>query len=606
MLICPQCQSENSDNNQFCSVCNTSLTHKNCDRCSATIPLSQEYCSHCGNFNLERRYGLIYLQAGAEENSLKVWQQKKYLDQQSRYRISEIDLIPTLQQSHPNSIEIFLTDTKPLAKSLLRELFAHSRFETQVSEIALPYLKLGRFEPNTNHIYAAIPQIYDAWHFDDRDIIVLEERSDWQMLSEFGDREDLSYLQILYWFDEMVQLWTILKDVRCTRSLLVEKNLRLDEDLNFCLQRLYYDDRSFNPHLQLLGKVWQTLLDRFDLLLPNSLTLLLELLIAGEIETTPKLRSQLQNIVKTEAEKLSRFSPAPENTSIAAPHIEPPTTILPLELVSLADAGETNIGSQRDCNEDFFAICSQINKQGNLRQQTIQARGLYLVCDGMGGHEAGEVASAMAVNILQEYFDFHWQDSLPDRETIRRGIHLANERIYQENINNSARGSRRMGTTLVMALVQNTKIAIASVGDSRLYSIGRKSGLKQLTPDHQVAQQEIRRGVDREIAYALPNAFQLTQALGPRDNDFVEPYIDFLELKEDCLLLLCSDGFYDNGIVTDRWQTYLKPLLNFQANLDLGLEKFIDLAARENGHDNITAILVSLKLRPLQEPSSYR
>lgn len=587
MPICPQCHSPNSDNNQFCPLCGTSLTHKTCQHCSSLIPLDLANCPNCGANTHELRYALVHSQSLGDRNSFKFWQQQQYLDRNSRYLISSISSTPT------DSLEIFTTDTRPLVKSSLQKLMQNPH--QSVPEIALPYLELGRFEPNTNQIYAAIPQIYDAWQCDRSEIIILEDRSSWQVLARSGEREDLCYFQVLYWFDKMAQLWDILKDVGCATSLLVQNNLRLDEDGNFCLQRLYYDDRGLNLSLKLLGQVWHVLLDKFDLVLPESLSLLLNKLIAKEIETTAKLRGQLQSIVTTETERF-------KNSSI----VDPPTTILPLELFNLVDAGDTNIGSTRDCNEDFFAIESHIHKQRNSQKQTIRARGLYIVCDGMGGHLAGEVASAMAVDILQDYFHRHWLEQLPDRDTILQGIHLANERIYQENVNNSATLDRSMGTTLVMALVQNTKVAIASVGDSRLYSIGLKSGLTQLTPDDRVAQREIKRGVDPEIAYALPNARQLTQALGPRDNNFVQPYIDFLELKEDCLLLLCSDGLYDNGIVRLRWQTYLKPLLNPQTNLDLGLKKLIDLAAVENGHDNITAILVHLQLRPLLEPNYYR
>jgi serine/threonine protein phosphatase PrpC len=149
-----------------------------------------------------------------------------------------------------------------------------------------------------------------------------------------------------------------------------------------------------------------------------------------------------------------------------------------------------------------------------------------------------------------------------------------------------------------MLLVQNTKAAIAHVGDSRLYRLTRKRGLEQLTVDHEVGQREIRRGVEPGVAYSRPDAYQLTQALGPRNEQSIDPDVQFLELNEDTLFLLCSDGLSDNELVESHWQTHLAPLLSSRANLDRGILQLIELANEHNGHDNITAVLIRVKVRP--------
>ncbi|NES72785.1 MAG: serine/threonine phosphatase, partial [Okeania sp. SIO2D1] len=214
----------------------------------------------------------------------------------------------------------------------------------------------------------------------------------------------------------------------------------------------------------------------------------------------------------------------------------------------------------------------------------------------------GEVASAMAVETLQRYFQTHWrEEELPDKETIREGILEANQAIYDVNQKNARSGSGRMGTTLVMALVQDTNVIVANVGDSRIYGYTRKRGLEQLTIDHEVGQREIQRGVEPAIAYARPDAYQLTQALGPRNNNFVNPDIQYLEINEDTMLILCTDGLSDGGLLETHSQTYLHPLISSKANLEQGLTKLIEFANRQNGHDNITAILVRLKVRPNQK-----
>jgi protein phosphatase len=187
---------------------------------------------------------------------------------------------------------------------------------------------------------------------------------------------------------------------------------------------------------------------------------------------------------------------------------------------------------------------------------------------------------------------------MPPAEVIRDGVLLANQAIYDINQQNARSGNARMGTTLVMVLVQNTQVAIAHVGDSRLYRLTRKRPLEQVTVDHEVGQREIQRGVEPAIAYSRPDAYQLTQALGPRDENFVRPDIQFLELNEDTLFLLCSDGMSDRDVLENNWQSHLLPLMSSRANLEQGLRELIDFANQQNGHDNITALLIRTKVRP--------
>jgi protein phosphatase len=275
-----------------------------------------------------------------------------------------------------------------------------------------------------------------------------------------------------------------------------------------------------------------------------------------------------------------------------------PTMAFAMELSSLNQAGGTEIGRRRRHNEDYFGIESQIFKKETPQGSTIKGQGLYIVCDGMGGHSAGEVASTMAVEILQQYFQTHWQEEMPDEETIRQGILLANEKIHEVNQEKARAGSGRMGTTLVMALVQDTQVAIAHVGDSRAYQVNCYGDILQLTVDHEVGQREIAKGLSPEEAYRLSNAYQLTQALGPRPNRYVNPDIQYLDIQEDNLLLLCSDGLSDGNLLEDYGESYLTPLLNSNANLEKGLLELIDFANQQHGHDNLTGVAVQLKLRP--------
>jgi protein phosphatase len=318
----------------------------------------------------------------------------------------------------------------------------------------------------------------------------------------------------------------------------------------------------------------------------------------NELEVEP---TNLETSVSTDS--LPNASSLPEenglpNEDSLLDSDDSPTVVLPMQLIALEDAGATDIGRQRDHNEDSFSIQSDIHKLEGSKGKSLQAKGLYILCDGMGGHAGGEVASALAVETLQQYFATEWQDKLPSQESIRAAIQQANQAIYDYNQENARSGSGRMGTTLVLVLVQDTEVAIAHVGDSRLYRLSRRCGLERLTVDHEVGQREIQRGVEPAIAYARPDAYQLTQALGPRDENFVNPDVRFVELTEDVVLLLCSDGLTDNDLLETYYQTHLEPLLSSQNSLEQGVQQLMSLANQYNGHDNITAIAIRAKVRP--------
>jgi len=220
----------------------------------------------------------------------------------------------------------------------------------------------------------------------------------------------------------------------------------------------------------------------------------------------------------------------------------------------------------------------------------------------MGGHAGGEVASELAVNTIRQYFQKTWVETeLPHQESIREAVYLANQAIYELNQKEARSGIGRMGTTLVMLLLQDNQAAIAHVGDSRLYCLTRKHGLEQLTIDHEVGQREIARGVEPSLAYGRPDAYQLTQALGPRNEHSLHPDVEFFDINEDMLLILASDGLSDNDCLETNWQTHLQPLLSSASNLEKGIQDLIDLGNEHNGHDNLTAILVRVKVRPSQQ-----
>ena len=284
------------------------------------------------------------------------------------------------------------------------------------------------------------------------------------------------------------------------------------------------------------------------------------------------------------------------------------TVVLPMQLVSLSDAGQTDVGKQRDHNEDCFLISSILQKQVANRAQNTRAHCLYVLCDGMGGHAGGEVASQLAAQTLANYFGQQWPPStadsqsgaLPNEAVVTEAVQLANQAIYEVNEKESRAGHERMGTTLVLLLLRDTEAVVAHVGDSRLYQYTRRTGLRQVTTDHEVGQREMQQGIPHDIAYGRPDAYQLTQALGPRRKEDLHPSISYLSFSEDTLLLLCSDGLSDNNLVEDHLESHIDPLLRGEA-LESGINDLIDLGNEVNGHDNISAIAVRLKVSPNME-----
>ncbi|NEP02098.1 MAG: serine/threonine phosphatase [Symploca sp. SIO2E9] len=571
-----------------------------------------------------------------------------YLDPQQRYRVLElknIEKIRSLLKLNSSDVEVCdcttvgVLDCQPFQISLLEVLVAQQQGvaencespETEeatnetpsteqsdawkingIPEIAKPYLALQE------SCYPTIPVVHDAWQQDGEAVVLLEDRCGWRLLSDLWLKEQFSPLQTIYWLDEMAKLWESLEPLHCRQSLLEVTNLRVDEDQVLGLVRLYPEIQGQEVTLEDLGKTWQLLFDQSQRTQFTSLRTVFRKLCDQEMTTVLELRSHLQEIANelqmtlpTSASDASVFPEQPDlfnsemgTTTFQGESDDLPTVILPMQLMNLDDAGCTDIGHQREHNEDYFGIDTQIKKRETPLGITLQARGLYILCDGMGGHAAGEVASAMAVETLRRYFDNNWHGELPTEDDIRESIHLANQEIYNINQKNAYSGSGRMGTTLAMILIENTNVIIAHVGDSRIYSLTRKRGLEQVTVDHEVGQREINRGVEPEIAYSRPDAYQLTQALGPRSDDFINPDIKFLELNEDTLFIICSDGLSDNDLIDHHWQTHLAPLLSSRANLDEGILRLVELANEHNGHDNITVLLIRVKVRPNLEPQT--
>jgi protein phosphatase len=571
--------------------------------------------------------------------SLSKFSVGSYLDQEQRYQI--LEPLPNPEEfTASTEVCIRVLDCQPYQISPLEAMIENQQQgvvtpsveASGIPSFAKPYIALQSLG------HSGIPPIHDAWQQGDMQVVLIQNRSDWPYLLDLWQDNTTSSLQILHWCYQMTQLWVLLEPVNCLPSILELSNLRLDEDQTLSLGRLYVEPLNSQPvavpttaedetsaqqgqplTITTLGQVWQALFRHSQRTQFGSIVQMLADLEIGKIETIAQLRSRLEEMAMELEEPTTQPSLPTEEKYTTAPttlqlnelvedsdikNDDLPTIVLPMQLSTLEDAGRTDVGRQRHHNEDYFGIETKLNKLELPKSRILQARGLYILCDGMGGHAGGEIASELAVNTLRQYFEENWiANQLPTEESIREAVYLANQAIYNLNQKDARSGVGRMGTTLVMLLIQDSHAAVAHVGDSRLYCLTRKRGLEQMTVDHEVGQREIARGVEASIAYARPDAYQLTQALGPRDENSINPSVEFFEINEDTLFILASDGLSDNDLLEIHWQNHLLSLLSSGTNLEGGVTDLIDLANQYNGHDNITAILIRAKVRPnLESP----
>ncbi|HKO49279.1 MAG TPA: cyclic nucleotide-binding domain-containing protein [Polyangiaceae bacterium] len=250
-------------------------------------------------------------------------------------------------------------------------------------------------------------------------------------------------------------------------------------------------------------------------------------------------------------------------------------------------AALTDVGRVRDQNEDNFLVDKKL--------------GLFIVCDGMGGHAAGEVASALAVRTVHDELKKQ-SDLIADYAAEAVGaakvtkkdilnmlefaVNRASQRVHAEAVKDSKK--RGMGTTLVCLLVIGTQAFMIYVGDSRIYLL-RDGVLEQLTEDHTVYNELIRRKkMPREQVEQLAQKNAITRAVGVYEH--VEPDTLVLDLTAGDRFLLCSDGLC--GYFEDDLEGLGTRLAS--PNADLACKSLVDASNERGGKDNITSVIVTV------------
>jgi protein phosphatase len=570
-----------------------------CPRCSAENPQDNRFCQQCG-LKLVRRLAIVFekpletgeptdpqVDGGEGENSLTA--PTGETDLRSRYRVvgeTGCDLATNLRL-------LDVLDGTPQQNSALQEFILQQPIvdgaaylgkaptdypewdlwdRCGVISAARPYLALQPALPS-------IPQLCDAWEEYGRSVVVIENSRPKSTLAASFLAAHTTDGEANAWLQQTLRLWGYLEPWSVRASLLDINNLGIAEDRSLYLRCLIpeEEDREKTLDLKDLVEMWQQLArTRW-----SNWADTLNGLLAEEHLTVEQLSSSLREV--------QDFS-GPLSSDVTD------SLINPYRLLNITAAATTDVGQQRDHNEDCYSIETTYKLSKNPQHQTLEGRGLYILCDGMGGHAAGEVASSMTIEKLQEYWATHWHDHLPSEETIMEAIGYANQAVFEINQANASAGSGRMGTTLVMVMVQDHQVAIAHVGDSRCYLLEESSSLVQVTTDHEVGQRDIARGIEPEIAYGRPDAYQLTQAIGPRAWESISPDVQFFGLRENTLILIASDGLTDRDLLEEHGEELLRPLITGELNLDEGVQKLVDFGNSYNGHDNITAIAVHLQV----------
>jgi protein phosphatase len=244
-------------------------------------------------------------------------------------------------------------------------------------------------------------------------------------------------------------------------------------------------------------------------------------------------------------------------------------------------AGITDVGMRRDHNEDSFRINPETN--------------LLIVCDGMGGHAAGEVASRIAVETVDGFIQathndeditwpFEYDEALSlNANRMRTAVRLANQNVIA-NIHDR-KEYKGMGTTIVGAVLDGPHASIGHVGDSRIYIL-RDGELRQLTRDHSWIDEQLKQGIlTPEEARKHPLRNVITRALGSKEE--VQVDVDDLQLSDGDTVVMCSDGL--TGMLEDH---EIKQIIEENhEDLEAACKALIDSANARGGDDNITVIL---------------
>lgn len=450
------------------------------------------------------------------------------------------------------------------------------------SELAQTYLLLYPYRLH-------VPEVYGVCRDSGDEILLLENVP----ITEAGELQP-SIAQVwyqgsatrqVYWLWQMLELWTPLKELGVASSLLSPEFVRI-EGWRIRLKELILDEgqtqESFRePTLANLAQSWLVLLPDAKPAIAEQLQALCALMQASDVSYRD-ISSRLNLLLLEQSAQL------------------------PLRIQVY---GATEVGKRRSHNEDFcYPLTTKTQTFDDLSAR------LTIVCDGIGGHDGGEVASQLAVQSIQlqvkallSEISGQPEPLPPDLicDQLAAIVRVVNNLIAAQNNAQNRTARRRMGTTLIMALqipqrvtlpggsIANNahEVYLVNVGDSRAYWITPEY-CHQLSVDDDVAVREVRMGrsLYRE-ALKRPDSGALTQAMGTREGHHLHPSVRRFILEEDGMLVLCSDGMSDNGFVEQSWADYAELIVQEKFSIESAVQSWLEFANQRNGHDNASIVL---------------
>ncbi|MEP0918386.1 protein phosphatase 2C domain-containing protein [Leptolyngbya sp. DQ-M1] len=366
----------------------------------------------------------------------------------------------------------------------------------------------------------------------------------------------------LHFLRQLAQLWRSLSVEKAASTLLNSDLIFADGDTVRVLELEL--DRGTVP-LAELGKFWSSW--QVQPAIAEFLNQVCQNLIQGQITNAEGLIEVLDAAIASQSTQQTRQ----------------------IQLATLSDQGPS-----RSSNED---ACYPVSGTSGANHS------LLIVCDGVGGHEGGEVASNLAIQTIVQ----HTQTLTQNLEWgLEEAVLRANDAIAAKNDAERRQERQRMGTTVVMGLVRSHELYLTHVGDSRAYRITRR-GCYQVTLDDDVASRQARSGYTlyRE-AVQRSSAGSLVQALGMGSSNTLHPSTQRFILDEDCVFLLCSDGLSDNDLVEEYWQSEIVPMLDGKTDLATVARRLVEIANTQNGHDNVTVGLIHCQIRETGQSSTVQ
>jgi protein phosphatase len=466
------------------------------------------------------------------------------------------------------------------------------RFPTHIAEEVRPYLQLY-----SRRLH--LPEVFGVCQWaqpdDSPEILLLEnapiDRQGQLYPTLSGSWSAATSARQVYWLWQLLQLWTPLEEAGVAASLLDDRNIRVQ---GWRVWLLELKPSALKHSLKDLGQFWSNWMERTHESIADPLKQICQQMRGGEV-SLEDIATGLDTLL------LDRAARQPLRVQVA---------------------GASDSGPVRPQNEDAcYPTPADLQAKEESPHKELLSH-VAIVCDGVGGHEGGEIASHMTVQALKLQLRAFLTEITQESKIVPQSlvgeqlaaiVRVVNNMVAAQNDSQDRESRQRMGTTLAMGLQLPQKVKTSTgetlenshelylvhIGDSRAYWLTRDY-CQCLTVDDDVAGREVRfgRSLYRQAQERYDGA-ALTQALGTRDSQMLHPTIDRFILDEDGLLLLCSDGLSDNDWVEQSWSEFAPAVLNGERTLEETVAAWVQLANEKNGHDNASVVLTYYRVSEL-------